>query len=242
MPIIIDLSDTVCTPFTSASYTTLKANVAAWVAHDGLTSYIPTFIDHAVSRINRQLRIRPMEKAISVALDADGRADVPCDFIALRDAYLFKHTGTLPGGGNSTPPYLLSNITNVRPLEITTPENTFADWERNRNKSSSRRPKLSIVGDIFVVNPYLTDSPNLGGMYYARFQPLSDTNPTNWITQNVPELVLYGACREAAVFMKDQAMIGYWEGKFTATLEEVQEEHKSARLSGSSLYPTFRVS
>lgn len=242
MPIIVDLSDTICTPFTSGTFANLKTNIAAWVARDDLTAYLPTFIDHAISRINRQLRIRPMEKAISVALDADGRADVPCDFIALRDAYVFKYAGTPPGGGNTSAPYLYSDITNVLPLEVTTPENLFGDWERNRRNSASKRPKIAVIGSTFVVNPNNTDSPNLGGMYYARFQPLSDTNTSNWLTQNVPDLVLYAACREAAVFMKDQAMMGFWEQKYTQTLAEVQEEHKSSRLSGSSLQPTMRLS
>lgn len=239
MPIIVDLGATVCTPFTSAGYTNLKANVAAFVARSDLTAYIPTFIDHAVSRINRTLRIRPMEKAISVALDADGRADVPCDFIALKNAYLFKYSGTPPGGGNSSAPYLYSDITNVMPLEVTSDENLFADWEWQRDRTN--RPRVSIVGSTFVVHPYVSDSPNLGGMYYARFQPLSDSNTANWLTQNVPDLVLYGACLEAAIFVKDQAMLAYWEPKYTSVLEEVQKEHRSAKLSGSSLYPSLRV-
>lgn len=238
MPIVVDLSAATCTPFTSASYTTLKANVASWVARDDLTSIIPTFIDHAVSRINRRLRIRPMEKALSIALDADGRTDIPCDFIALRDAYLFQYSGTLPTGGGTAPPYTLDDITNVVPLEVSSPENLYADWEAMRNRG---RAKIAVVGSVFVVNPYISDSPNLGGMYYARFQPLSDSNPSNWITQNVPELILYGACLEAAVYTKDKAMMGYWESKFDAVIAEVEQEHKAARLSGSSLQPSLRV-
>lgn len=238
MPIVVDLSAATCTPFTSASYTTLKANVASWVARDDLTSIIPTFIDHAVSRINRKLRIRPMEKALSLALDADGRTAIPCDYIALRDAYLFQYSGTLPTGGGTAPPYLLSDITNVISLGVTTPENLYADWEAHRDRNN---PKIAVVGSVFVVNPYVSDSPKLGGMYYARFQPLSDSNPSNWITQNVPELILYGAALEAAVYTKDKAMMGYWEGKFNEVIAEVEQEHKSARLSGSTLYPALRV-
>lgn len=221
------------------NYTDLKTNIQVWAANDSINSYLTTIVELAEARINRTLRIRPMEKALSVALNADGTYAVPSDFIAIRDFYLFKHTGALPAGGAATLPYDLTNISNVVPLQVTSGENQFADFERTRTNRG--RYRIAIIGGEFVVRPIPADSPNLGGMYYARFAALSAGNLTNWLTDNAPDLLLYAGLHQAAIFMKNEPQISYWEQKYNQTLEEVAAEHKTSRMSGSSLYPALRV-
>lgn len=51
-------------------------------------------------------------------------------------------------------------------------------------------------------------------IYYARPPLLDSSNETNWITENWPNLLLYGTLRETAPFMKSDERMGTWEAMY----------------------------
>jgi hypothetical protein len=42
-------------------------------------------------------------------------------------------------------------------------------------------------------------------LIYQRLQPLSSANQTNWITNNAPNAMLFGALLQAVIYLKDDA-------------------------------------
>ena len=61
-------------------------------------------------------------------------------------------------------------------------------------------------------------------LYYARLEPLSSQNQTNWLTQNAPNAMLYGTLKQTAPFLKDDARLAVWSGLFDAALLALKTE------------------
>jgi len=60
--------------------------------------------------------------------------------------------------------------------------------------------------------------------YYQLPPLLSDTNQTNWLTQYVPNMLLYRALLEATPFLKNDDRIPTWEKFYQEQLETVNQQ------------------
>ena len=60
--------------------------------------------------------------------------------------------------------------------------------------------------------------------YYERPTPLSASNETNYFTQYVPQLLLYGALLEAQPFLKRPERIAEFQALFDRALQGLSQE------------------
>jgi len=60
-------------------------------------------------------------------------------------------------------------------------------------------------------------------LYYERINPLSSENQTNWITQNAPNLMLYGTLLQAMPFLKNDAR-QIFQQKYSEALAALKAE------------------
>ena len=60
--------------------------------------------------------------------------------------------------------------------------------------------------------------------YYEKLQPLDSTNETNWLTDVVPQLLLYATLLEAAPFLKNDSRIQTWQTLYDRALAAVSGE------------------
>ena len=54
--------------------------------------------------------------------------------------------------------------------------------------------------------------------------PLSSSNQTNWLTQNAPNVMLFGTLKQTAPFLKDDARLAVWGQMFDAALAALKVE------------------
>jgi hypothetical protein len=47
--------------------------------------------------------------------------------------------------------------------------------------------------------------------YFPTLEPLSDTNVSNWLLEDSPSTYLYGALKEAAIYIRDDARLQLWQ-------------------------------
>jgi hypothetical protein len=59
--------------------------------------------------------------------------------------------------------------------------------------------------DNWFVSPTPDQAYQFEVLIYQRLQPLSSTNQTNWITNNAPNAMLFGALLQAVIYLKDDA-------------------------------------
>lgn len=197
------------------TYATLKTAVANWLARSDLTSYIPDFVTFAQARVNREMRIRAMETALSSAI-ASGVVAVPADYLELKHAYL-----------NTDP--------------VTKLERKEPGWiyEKYPIRSSDRVPYfIAREGSNFIFGPYPDSAYTLKGIYFAKFAALSADADTDWILTNHPQLYLFAALAESAPFVANDERVALWEEKFQAEKARIEQADRNERYSGSPLSMT----
>lgn len=77
--------------------------------------------------------------------------------------------------------------------------------------------------DHWYLAPTPADDYAFEVLYYERISPLSESNQTNWLTQNAPNAMLFGTLLQAMPFLKnDQRQI--FEQKYTQSLQALKSE------------------
>jgi hypothetical protein len=192
------------------TYAELKTSVKNWLKRGtDLDSYIDDIITLGEKRIYRELRVRPMETALSVTLSS-GQAAIPSDFVELKYAYI-----------DGSP---------VQYLQM-----REAAWiiENYPTRSATSKPKfLAQDGDYFIFGPFADSTYTLKGTYFKRLDPLSSA--TNTLFTKNPDLYLMASLAESAVFLGyEDARVARWEAKYLDIQGRIQAENDKGRLSGT---------
>ena len=199
------------------TFTELKDAVADWLDRSDLTARIPDFITLAEARLNRDLRIRPMEVRSSMETTSGQQYfNLPGGYIQMRNIQL-----------NTNP---------TAPLEYITPEML----DRLYGSSATGKPRAySLIGDEIQLAPIPDSDYTLEMAFYEKFTPLGDgtsgTVTTNWLTKNAPDILLYGALLEAEPFIKNDERIGLWLNAYNGAVRKLQDADARDRHSGSAM-------
>ena len=77
--------------------------------------------------------------------------------------------------------------------------------------------------DNWYVSPVPDTSYSFEVLVYQRLQPLSSSNQTNWITNNAPNVMLFGTLLQAVIYLKDdQRQI--FQQKYDAGMQALKSE------------------
>ncbi len=200
-----------------SNYTELKAAIADWLDRSDLTSRIPDFITLAEARVNRELRIRAMEKRATMVTNASQRYfALPGGYVQMRNIQL-----------NTNP---------ITPLEYITPEML----DRLYGSDTSGKPKAyTLIGDEIQLAPIPDSTYTLEMAFYEKFTPLGDgtsgTVTTNWLSENAPDVILYGALIEAEPFIKNDERMPLWLNAYKEAINKIQHADARDRHSGSQM-------
>lgn len=199
------------------SWGTLKTEVANAINRSDLTSDVPFFIQLAEQRIYRELRVRQMETALSSAISS-GVIAVPSGYREMKFAYI-----------NSTP---------IQSLARKDAEWIYYNYP---TRSSDRTPKyFAREAGNFIFGPYPDSTYTVKGVYYKQLDLLSDSNTSNWLITDAPDLIYFGALAEAAAWMDDGEAVAKWEPKFARAKAMVQRQDEQEEFSGSPLQMSVR--
>lgn len=203
----------------------IKADFTALLnRRDNTTALTTSFINNALLRVQRTLRIPAMEKSIRATIGtlySDG-LDVPGDllqFIALTDE-------TDPSNV-----FELSRVSLAEALSIL-----------NTNATGTARV-FARRGSKFIIAP----APNQGSVlridYYATFRAISADADTNVLTDVAPDVLVYGALSYAAAYFLDKRQADF-EARFKQIMEDLDiqalrdELTGNAQVSPASSYPS----
>lgn len=207
------------------NYASLKTSISDWVARGDLAAgVIDDIIDLAEAQINRELRVRAMEAVFFRALDSDARVPVPTGYREFKSVYLYSGTGvddTLPSLANSL----------VSGLESTDINSMLSDF----NASNSAAARIARAGGYFYVGGKPEGTYSVGGVYYKTFTPLSDADPSNWLTDYAADLLLAACMKHTTFYTKafDQAKM--WEEQTAIIIDKVMTEEKKESMSGAMI-------
>ena len=199
------------------TFTELKDAIADWLDRSDLTARIPDFITLAEARLNRDLRIRPMEVRSSMETTSGQRYfNLPGGYLQMRNMQM-----------NTTP---------ITPLEYITPEML----DRLYGSSTTGKPRAyTLIGDEIQLAPIPDSDYTVEMAFYEKFTALGDgtsgTVTTNWLTTNAPDILLYGALLEAEPFIKNDERIALWLNAYSSAVKKIQDADARDRHSGSAM-------
>lgn len=203
-------------PVSIVDYASLQTAVANWL-HRPVDDVIADLITFGEARIYRDVRVAAMETALSDTI-ASGVLAVPSGYIEMKHARI---DGSPTGK-----------------LERKDAEWIYANYP---TRSATSKPKFfAREGQSFIFGPYPDSNYTVKGSYYKRLAALSDSNTTNWLITDAPDLILFAALCEAEPYRMNDERTILWEKKYAQVKERIQRQDLDEEFSGSPLAATVR--
>lgn len=197
----------------------LKTKVADYIKRTDLTAIVPTFIQIAQRKIERQHNFKYMEVRATTS-SSEAYLTMPARFKELvwfkvKDGNLYYDLNhTTPAHALSLYPDIVSNTGIPAYVATMTNQNEFL---------IRPTPDKSYIFDIY---------------YYNYLAELSADADTNWLTNNAWELLLYGAMAEAELYMYNDERAMAWITLLSDTADKLLKAEKLEQFSGSHLEMT----
>lgn len=203
------------------TYSELQTAVADWLNRSDLTAVIPSFIALAESHFNQEERLRNQKSIVRATATFNQEYEaLPGDYLEMLN---LTNQTTVP-------------FQKVQFLSL----NQWDDYKRDF--TTLQVPKYyTIVGNQLQLLPVPGSAITAEMVYYAKIQALSDTNPTNWLLTNHPEVYLYGTLLQAAPYLKDDDRITTWNAMLEKTLDNIHQADDRALYAGSVIKTRARA-
>lgn len=166
------------------------------------------FIQLAEVRVYRNLRVPALENVVDLTTDATG------GFITLPANYLEPKDVILLDGLDSVP-------LEVRPFGevLSCPPSENGD------------PRyFARLDNMLFFRPVPDEVKNIRLHYYRQLDNLSEANPTNYVSENAPDVLIFGALQEATPYLPVdripegliQQYTQVWETRFQRAMAELE--------------------
>ena len=192
------------------TYTELKSTISDFLNRDDLDTVIPTFIDLAEARLNREVRHWRMEDRAVATLDTQ--------YTALPTNFLEPIRMSLTSGDTST-----MEVVGVQEMSDL----------RARALNTSGKPRYyTILDQSIEVYPSPDGEYSLEMVYFETLPALS-TSDTNWLLTNYPDAYLYGALLHSAPYLQDDARMQVWDALYQTAVSAINLDGERAKTGGS---------
>jgi hypothetical protein len=207
-------------------YASLSAAVTEYLARDQdttLIARIPSFVQFAEAKFNRQLFVRQMEQRATAMVDLTSSEP---EFIAL------------PSDFQSMRRVRLSSVPGRPSLEFKS--GMQMDEYRFRIADIGAQPRyFTVFGNEIELAPTPDRDCTIEMVYRANIPPLA-TASTNWLLALAPDLYLYGALLESAPYIKEDGRIQTWGLGFSAAMNDLNNLGLTSTFNAGPM--TVRIS
>lgn len=202
------------------SFSDLKTSVANWLDRSDLTDQIPDFITLAESRISRTLRVHEMEERSQMTTIADkDHYGLPEDWLQAR------HIKVVEGRGGVD-----------RDLEYKTPEAFDIQMARLYGASTGEPRFYTVLGNEIRYGPSPSAGKTIEILYYAKPTTLSNTNTSNTILNNYPDIYLYAAVLEGKIYIEDNDGVMKYGKLYDQAVQNAEDSDARNQHSGGALH------
>lgn len=188
------------------TYADLQASVGRWLKRNNLSDAAADFITLAEARLNRRLRVRQMRTSMSLT-PTQPLVSLPGDYNEMiRVDYAGKKLD-----------FTSENIADSY-------MNQGGDWRQ-----------FTIAGNNLWLLTYVDGSSKLTMHYYQQLEALSDSNTSNWLLEDGPDIYLYASLLEAEPYIKNDDRIPVWRAALETAMADISANDDSGQYSGSSI-------
>ncbi len=197
------------------TYALLKTTIANYLNRTDLTSYLGDFITLTESRMNRELRVREMVNTDTTTTTVAGTQSysLPSGFLEA-SAVIYQ----------SNPYRTLRFMAN-------------GDFYRQYNvtQTSGLPTFFTIVGENILLGVAPDSTQTLQIDFYKTITALSESNTTNTILTNYPELYLYGALAESSPFLMQDERLDTWARLYKEALKNANLSSEKGSITSSPM-------
>lgn len=207
-------------------YEGLQRVVQDYLGRRDLAERVPVFISLAEARLNRELRMRVMERRASAQV-VRGQASVPLPWKRVPgDWDVFLEMRDLALTGNPA-----VNLTYIPPDQY------------GRQTAGRGQPRgYTIIGRDVHLAPAPDAEGELLMAYYAEIPPLGPKQPQNDVLLTCPDVYLYGALVESGPYTRASGPLQTWTAYYQTAVQRVCEQEQRARFTANlNMVPTRRV-
>lgn len=196
------------------TYANLKTEVTDLLARGDLATKVPSWISLVEAEIQRILQGRDMRTTVSVTFDTTGSLALPADYRS--PVSLTLETDAFKG-----------------PIEMT----SYERLQTKRSQLINGSPIYAAVSGANLLLAPIADSDTAYTgvfIYDAVVSPLSDTNTTNWVLTNHPDIYFYGAALHSAPYLRDDDRIPTWEKFYDKAIDQVRVARDRAEFGANT--------
>ena len=194
------------------TYALLKADVISWLNREGfadMEAMVDSLMGIAQRRIYREADLRCMEEGVTTTT---ATLSLPADYQRTKHLYI-AYGGEVTGA----------------------PMQKVMALRKGNNPGCPQ--VYARQGDNIVFGPVPDQEYDYTLLYYKNLPVLSDSNTTNWFTENAPELILFGTLVEACLYLKDDNRAKLWQSRY----EDTKNELEMSDLSSDKEYGGMQV-
>lgn len=203
-------------------YNSLSAAVQSYWARSDLGGVFPYLCQAAEDQIyndifanNNGRGIPDIETTLAETINATtGQIAIPADCLGLKNAQVVV-SGQALTLQRKNPEFIFNNYPDQSPTDVP----AF----------------IAQQGQVFIFGPFPNSAYNVQGIYWARSNPLSISNPQTWMTTSIASCLLACCNMVAAQFVKDPDAYELWKQSYMERLTSFLARKKAEEWSGSSL-------
>jgi fermentation-respiration switch protein FrsA (DUF1100 family) len=198
-----------------SSYTTLLSDIPDMLDNQSeeLAAELDTLIDLAELMLSRDLDVGAFKH------QAAGTIQVGTSLVGKPAGYLAPRYLRLTSSGQ------LSEYGSKRVLEHKTLDWLLEYWP---DDAALDVPKYyaEFDDDRLIIAPSSSDTFAYEIGFRRRLPALSDSNTTNWLTENAYDALLTACLVNGAAYAKDPAQVEVWRGHYATLIEQINREHR----------------
>ncbi len=189
------------------NYGQIKTAVAEIAVRSDLTAHMSTFIAQCESDIRSDVRSPDMETTATLTLSS--------------------RTVALPAGCLSVRRIVMNKTTSPWDLDYLTPSSLYSS--SIYHESGGDPAAFTIEGNNLVFAPEPANSPEALIHYFKAFDAFTLDSDTNALSQNHPNVYLYGMLKYVGVFLHDTEKAGLWSQMYASSVAKVNGEAQRQR-------------
>ena len=196
------------------TYSSLKTDIQTWAENTGtdFTNQLDTFIDNTQQKLSREIDPVGFNQNVNSSTSVGDR------FITLPSAIepmLINYVNIIV---NNERQFL-----EIKPLEY------VQEYWPNASITSTPRYFSNFDDNTLYIAPTPDAEYTIELGYQGRINPLSNTNTTNWYTENASDALLYGSLSEANLFTKNMEDYNIYKQKYVESVAAINNEARRNR-------------
>jgi len=196
------------------TYSSLKNDIQTWAENTGtdFTNQLDTFIDNTQQKLSRDIDPVGFNQNVQSSTNIGDR------FITLPSAIepmLINYVNIL--------------VNNERQFLEIKPTEYIQEYWPNSSITSTPRYFSNFDDNTLYVAPTPDAVYTIELGYQGRINPLSNTNTTNWYTDNASDALLYGSLSEANLFTKNIEDYNIYKQKYVESVAAINNEARRRR-------------